>query len=215
MDAEKGSTIVFTPHFATSIHERVAMARVNTAFRAQDIFEEHYQDKFEFLVAGELMLNTFSLKHLETVRYPGTGWVLVEFRLGVGWLETLIKLRRLIDKGYSPLVAHPERYKWCRRNSKKLIKLSEMGCGIAVSARSLCFKKYAITARTILKDGLAHVLCSDAHSPRDFVLNAKLRKKYQEFSDIPWELVTSELPAKVINDFKLPSLPLVSRRKLK
>jgi len=214
-DADSGSTIVLTPHFASSMHKRVVNARINAAFRVQDILEKQYQDRLNFLVAGELMLNTFSSRGVETLRYPGTGWILVEFSLGVSWIETLVKLKKLINKGYSPLLAHPERYKWCRRNSKKLIKLSEMGCGIIVSARSLLFKKYAVTARTILKQGLAHALCSDAHSPKDLVLNDKLRSKYLNFSDVPWELVTNELPNKILNDYKLPNLPLINRRKLK
>ena len=77
------------------MHKRVVRARINAAFRTQDIFEEQYQDRLNFLVAGELMLNTFSCKGVEAIRYPGTGWVLVEFRLGVSWIETIIKLKRL------------------------------------------------------------------------------------------------------------------------
>ncbi len=197
------------------MHSRVVSARINASFRAQDIFEEQYQNKLNFLVAGELMLNTFSSRGVEAIRYPGTGWILVEFRLGVSWIETLIKLKRLIDKGYSPLLAHPERYKWCRRNNRKLIRLSEMGCGIVVSARSFHFKKYAVVARTILKQGLAHALCSDAHSPKDLVLNEKLRSKYCSFSDVPWNLVTYELPNRILNDMQLPKLPLICRKKSK
>ncbi len=181
----------------------------------EDIVEEKYLGELSFITAGELMIRGSSLKYMEETRYPGTGWLLVEFSTSVTWIETLFQLKRLIDKGYSPLLAHPERYRWCRRKKSRLIKLSKMGCGTMVSARSLMFEKYAATARCLLREGLCHILCSDAHSAHDYILDSRLKDKVDKVSKVPWHIITNEMPERILNDMKLPILPLLNRRKSK
>ncbi|MCK5786802.1 MAG: hypothetical protein KAH54_09640 [Candidatus Sabulitectum sp.] len=210
---EPGSTIVFTPHYSSSMSRRVADGRRRKSVQFLDRMEEEFSPDLSFLAAGELMIQRGSLKHMEEIRYPGTGWVLVEFDTGVSWIETLIQLKRIINKGYSPLIAHPERYRWCRRKNKKLITLSEMGCGTMVSARSFKLKRYAAAARNLLKDGLSHALCSDAHSIRDPILDGDLKKKLDESSSVPWQILTGDIPDMILNDLKLPELPLTGKRR--
>ena len=208
------STIVFTPHYSSSMSGRIVYARSERANLFQDKIEEEFPEGLSFLTAGELMVRGHFLRHMEQVRYPGTGWVLIEFSTDVSWIETLIQIRRIISRGYNPLIAHPERYRWCRRKRSRLIKLSKMGCGALVSARSLSFEKYAATARNLLRDGLCHAICSDAHSPRDYILDGRLKKKLEHFSRIPWAVVTLTMPELILNDMKLPELPLYEQKKI-
>lgn len=205
---ETNSTIVFTPHYSCTMHRKVAEIRRIKSFQFQDRMEKKYTPGLNFLSAGELLIRGTSFRYMEEIRYPGTAWVLVEFDTGISWLETLIQLRRIIHRGYSPLIAHPERYRWCRRKKERLIKLSGMGCGTMVSARSFRLKKYATTARHLLRDGLSHVLCSDAHSIRDLILDGTLKEKIEESSAVPWHILTNEMPNKILNNIKLPELPL-------
>lgn len=206
---ESGSSVVVTPHYTTSMPGRVIEVRS----RRVAAFVESVEDTvvFELIPAGELLISGLELAPLELVRYPGTGWVLVEFSTGISWLETLFHLKRILKRGYFPLVAHPERYRWCRGNPLRLVTLSAMGCGTLVSARSLRFEKYAATARRILAKGLAHGLCSDAHSPSDHILDRRLKARLEESTDIPWDLLTREIPRLVLDDKPLPPLPLVKR----
>lgn len=206
---EDGSTVVFTPHFSCFMSKRVVDSRRSRSTQFQDQMEEKYSPGIEFLTAGELLIRGISLKHMEETRYAGTGWVLVEFTTDITWLETLIQLRRLIRRGYSPLLAHPERYSWCRLKRDRMVKLSRMGCGSIVSARSFRLEKYASTARHLLKEGLSHALCSDAHSSRDSILDSSLRRTVEEFSLAPWNVLTSKMPELILNDMKLPELPLL------
>ncbi len=211
---EINSTIVFTPHYSSSMSERIVHARSEQANLFQDRIEEEFPEGLSFLTAGELMVQGHFLRHIEQVRYPGTGWVLVEFSTGVTWTETLIQVRRIISRGYNPLIAHPERYRWCRRKRSRLIKLSKIGCGVLVSARSFSFEKYAATARNLLRDGLCHAICSDAHSSSDYILDGRLKKKLEDFSRIPWAVVTRTMPELILNDMKLPELPLLEQKKV-
>ncbi len=207
-----GSVVAATPHYAASMPSRVIEVRS----RRVESFLESVGDTvgFELIQAGELLVTGFDLAPLELVRYPGTGWVLVEFSTNISWLETLFHLKRILRKGYFPLVAHPERYRWCRRNPRRLVTLSAMGCGTLVSARSLRFEKYAATARRILAKGLAHGLCSDAHSPSDHILDRRLESRLEEFTSLPWHLLTRDIPRLVLDDKPLPPLPLVEREDL-
>ncbi len=209
---EPQSTVVFTPHYSSFMSGRIVDGKRSASIRFQQQMEEKYLGQMSFLSAGELMIRGSSLKHMEQVRYPGTGWVLVEFDTGVSWIETLIQLKRLIKRSYLPLIAHPERYRWCRQNRNRLARLSRMGCGSVVSARSLRFKKYAATARNLLRDGFSHALCSDAHSPEDLILDTSLENKVKEFSGVPWHVLTGEMPEMILNDMRLPELPLPVHR---
>jgi protein-tyrosine phosphatase len=210
---ESGSTVVFTPHYSSSMNKRVVYGRRGISVRFQQQMEDRYYDEMNFLTAGELMITGSSLRFMEEIRYPGTGWVLVEFSTGISWIEMLIQLKRLTKRGYAPLIAHPERYRWCRRNRNRLIGLSRMGCGTVVSARSFQFKKYAATAGKLLKDGLSHALCSDVHSLGDRILDESFKNVIEEFSAVPWQVITGEMPDLILNDSRLPELPLIPHRK--
>lgn len=211
MDASypENSTLVFTPHYSVAMPEKVAAGRSRRVSSFLESVSEQYN--LEFAAGGELLMRGPSLANMEHARYPGTGWVLVEFPLRISWIETILYLRRVIKKGYSPLIAHPERYAWCRRKPGRLILLSRMGCGSLVSARSLRSQKYASAARRLLADGLAHGLASDAHSPADYILDTRLRALIEDSSSIPWDLMTFKIPQMILEDEKLPELPLQRR----
>lgn len=211
---EMGSTIVFTPHLDSLMHRRVVTARIQRSLEFQDRVEDEFPEEFNFLLAGELLIRGWQMNYLEDIRYPGTGWVLVEFKTSISWIKTVIQLKRIISRGYFPLLAHPERYRWCRRRKERLVVLSKMGCGVLVSARSLRFEKYAATARHLLKEGLCHALCSDAHSLSDYILDDSTRVKVEKSSKTPWDVLTYEMPNLVLNNMKLPELPLQAKMKL-
>lgn len=168
-------------------------------------------DRFdlELLAAGELLLSGFRLDGLERLRYPGTGWVLVEFSTGVTWMETLIRLRLVLRRGFRPLLAHPERYRWCAGKPERLIELSRMGCGSLASARSLRKPEYASFMRDLLAAGLYHAVSSDVHSLSDHVLDSGTRERLAiQEGGMYWEALTGENPARVLEDLALPALPL-------
>jgi len=201
-----GSTVVLTPHFTAYMPGRVARGKSDSAIRFIEGAEK--LTHLRLMAAGELMLSGFALENLERCRYPGTGHVLIEFFSGITWMETLLQVRRVLRRGYRPLLAHPERYHWCRGRSDRLVKLSRMGCGVLVSARSLQNRKHAPEARRLLEGGFAHGLCSDAHSDRDAILGEKLRSGLAPDILVPWEVYTWEIPSMILEDLPLPELPL-------
>lgn len=193
------------------MHRTVLKSRGERAFQFACQQEKSFSDCLNFLTAGELLVTGASVRYMEETRYPGTGWVLVEFDERAIWYQIVFQIKRIINLGYSPLIAHPERYRWCRRRKERLIKLSKMGCGILVSARSLRYEKYSATACQLLREGLCHALASDVHSSNDYILNDDLRKIVEKSSVLPWQVLTREMPARILNDMKLPELPLLKK----
>lgn len=73
----------------------------------------------------------------------------------------------LIDRGVIPMIAHPERNKGIAADISKLYPFLEMGCLLQLTAMSVCdrFGDYAHeTAHTILEQGWATIVASDAHN---------------------------------------------------
>ena len=205
-----GSMVAFTPHFTSYMPSRVTAGRTDSVIRFMEGLEERF--RLDYISAGELLVRGFSLENLERVRYPGTGYVLVEFNSGVTWVETLFHLRRITSRGYRPLLAHPERYRWCRGKPDRLIKLSLLGCGTLASARSLRYPMYAGTVRLLLEKGLVHAIASDVHSASDPILSAELKSELKDLSRVPWEDLTYHLPSIILDDAVLPTLPLSGRQ---
>lgn len=113
------------------------------------------EETAQMLLEGRLLT-------LNNSRYP-----LIEFNFsGTGELETLI-LQSVVDAGYVPLVAHPERYTYVQQNPLLLNKWREMGCLLQVNRGSFIGHfgehsrelAYEMTAR-----GFTTVIASDAHS---------------------------------------------------
>lgn len=78
---------------------------------------------------------------------------------------------RLRDRGFRPVIAHPERHQVFASDFALLDRLKEIGCSLQLNAKSLT-GRYGSgprkTARKILERGLAHLVGSDAHQAGDF-----------------------------------------------
>ena len=100
-------------------------------------------------------------------------------RLLPGW-DTLVS--ELQDKGYYPIIAHPERYAYIQRDFGIAREMCELGCEMQVDAGGLMgsfFGSERRTARRFIKEGMAHYIASDAHRPEDYDV---FEKAYGVFS---------------------------------
>jgi protein-tyrosine phosphatase len=74
------------------------------------------------------------------------------------------------SRGYTPVLAHPERNPTVQAKPDTLQEYVDAGCLIQVTAGSLLGQfggPSQRTARTLVRRGWAHVLASDAHSPEN------------------------------------------------
>lgn len=134
----------------------------------------------------------------------GSQYVLVEFYPTVGYSVMEKTLSRMLNGGYTPIVAHCERYR-CLRSSFKVINynninhLTEMGSYMQVNATSVFGKDKKFVTKLIQNDFL-HFIATDAHSIRtrgvywDQCIQHLERHYNQEY--IKWLLI--ENPKKVL-----------------
>jgi len=92
-------------------------------------------------------------------------------------------IERIYEKGYIPVLAHPERYKYLHGNINRYKALKAKGVLFQVNLKSLESKSKAIREATLslLQSGLVDFMGSDAHKMRDITLLEKVlqSREYQ------------------------------------
>lgn len=112
-------------------------------------------------------------------------------------------LRALADAGYTPVVAHPERYKAVQQNVELMEYWFRSGYILQMNKGSLLGSfgpRVQNTAQQIIRRGLAHVIASDAHgSSRRTPHMGELRQWLETHCDPDYTRVLLELnPAHVV-----------------
>lgn len=73
---------------------------------------------------------------------------------------------RMLDVGLIPIITHPERLLWVKRHYNVLIKLSDLGCLLQITAGSI-LGDFGVTSKKIagqlLSEGRVAIFASDAH----------------------------------------------------
>ncbi len=169
-EVEQGvDQIVFTPHYydrkfsperflenRQKVFEKISekIEGVTVKLAAEVHFEEEK-------VAANSALCQLSIEN--------TKYILLELPFTTAWTEKLwFRLRDFIsDTGYTPIIAHVERYAEVRKNPAYLSVLADMGCLIQVNTRAFLSEKTENMAFTMLKKGLIHCLGTDTHNLTD------------------------------------------------
>jgi len=114
----------------------------------------------------------------EIVTLGKSGFVLVEFP-GYHlpkYASTIVSL--MMEAGYVPVIAHPERYRYVQKSGKDVLApFTAAGCKIQVDVPSLLGangRAAEKAAWTLLREGTAELLGFDAHE--DFPLEASLAR---------------------------------------
>lgn len=133
----------------------------------------------------------------------GTKYVLFEFPLiTTRPMNDKEVIYRLVENGYIPIIAHPERYPFIQENPDYLFELEEMGAlfqanyGSIIGMYGLKAKK---TLKILLKNNLISFFGSDVHRPEQVYnkmpkIIKKLKKiisneEFEEFTEINPEKV--------------------------
>lgn len=122
-----------------------------TIYIGQEIF--YFDGVVEHLKSGKLCTLADSL------------YTLLEFAPQVSWRELYQGVRKVVQAGYWPVIAHAERYT-CLRNDENLYELLEAGAYIQINARSLCGKPWdgrVRWSRKMILNGNVHFLGTDMH----------------------------------------------------
>ena len=159
--------VVFTPHYYGKK-------------RSLEVFLTLRNDAFESLrsdIPKELRTRLGAEVHFTGVNDPthdalcklaieDTSCVLIELPFTGKWNKSVFTHLRefILDTGYTPIIAHVERYMETQKNPALVAKFVEMGCLLQVSTGSFLNKKTRRFAYALLKNGLVHCLATDTHN---------------------------------------------------
>ena len=136
----------------------------------------------------------------------GTKYVLFEFPLAeTKPMNDKEVIYRLIENGYVPIIAHPERYPFIQKDPDYLFELSDMGALFQANYGSIVDmygSKAKKTLKKLLKNDLISFFGTDTHRPEQvFTKIPHIMKKLEKLlSDEEIERYTSINPQKVLNN---------------
>jgi protein-tyrosine phosphatase len=164
--------IVTTPHInkAWYPNDRATLLAGQAALRKMIA---HYELPLTIEVAAEYMLDELFLDLLvtgELLSFGEARYLLVELDPHVPPPQLEMLLFQIQAKGYRPVLAHPERYRYYHENLDALGRLHDLGCLFQVNWGS-CIGRYGrpvkVQAGRILKKQWADFIGSDLHRPED------------------------------------------------
>lgn len=132
-------------------------------------------------------------------------YVLFELPMNSKPIDAKEVVFRLMEKGYVPIIAHPERYSYVKKDIEYVRELAEMGAlfqsnyGSSIGMYGNDAKK---TQKKLLKEGLIHFFGSDVHKAEQvYPQMPKILKKLSKIiSEEELELLTTINPQKVLDN---------------
>lgn len=215
--ADGVTKIAATPHVRTDYPTTPAtmellVHEVNAAARAAGI-------AVEVLPGGELAIAMLDALEDSDLRRFGLGGnprlLLVECPY-VGWpIDLRDRVFRLATRGYTVVLAHPERNPEIQRQPERLRPLTQAGVVIQITAASVdgrLGKQPESCARALLDGHMAHVVASDAHAAA--VRAVGMTSAAEAIGDdalARWLL--NEVPAALVAGTPVPPRPASRRRR--
>lgn len=168
LGAEKAqgvTTVLFTPHYYGKRHPEKFLAQRNGAYKH---LKERIPEGVEIRLGAEVRfsgINVPDYDELCRLAIEGTSCILIEFPFTEKWTGRLLPALAdfIYDTGYTPIIAHIERYQEVLKNPSIVSQLIQMGCLIQVNARAFVDKKEKKFAFALLRHGFVHCIGSDAH----------------------------------------------------
>ena len=211
--------IVATPHMFLDLFHNNDFVQVLDCFEQLKSDLESCQDAFPFLQdmhlypGAENFASPEFLTALEqgcVLTLNGSRYLLVEFPPVLPFSQIQIVIEKVVATGYTPVIAHPERYGAIQKDPLRVEQFEQMGCVIQVNADSLrggSGSRAKQCSLSLLQAGWVDVIASDGHrlrwrSPN---LGRVLRRLEEEYTndDIAGWLV--ENPERILANKRLVS----------
>jgi protein-tyrosine phosphatase len=156
---------------------------------------------------------------LRCLRLANGPWLLVE----CPFTDVLVAFEPLVmslgSRGYGVVLAHPERCPGFLRAPELLARLVDRGAIAQITADALAGGFGGAAQRTSmrwLREGLVHVIASDAHDhlhrPPDLDgARIALERAFPATGEL-WEWLTDAVPAAIVNGTSIPARPIVPGR---
>lgn len=164
--------VVATPHMRPGLFDNTALG-LRAAFERTQAELEPHAELPERALASEHFFDDIVFGRLlagDGLPYPGGAAVLLEFYESTFPPRVEALLARLRERGLTPVIAHPERYRVIWERPSVLDRLLDSGAVALLDAGALVGKygrQPQRCAERLLEGGAYHAACSDAHRTRD------------------------------------------------
>lgn len=173
--------VIMTPHYRPEMFEydpdRIKEAFAYVSGEAEKLGVSVFTG-CEYHVDGDIVEN------LSKGRCPtlaGTDHVLTEYSYSTGYAKIRGTSEELLSNGYTPVIAHAERYEVFINKPELLGEFRSMGAMIQINADSIIGKEGLRTKRlckTILKEHYVDIIASDCHNMTDRRCRMKECREY-------------------------------------
>ncbi len=164
--------ICTTPHFNYTFYgDNTEKARARFK-ELKAVCLEKYPD-MELYFGCEIFYHSECLELLREGRCPSiasTKYILCDFSHSVDPYTVFSAMKSFVADGYTPILAHAERYKLLSSSLKNIKELKESGVIIQVNAPSVIGKNSRSEkriSRKLIRRGLCDVVSTDAHNTSD------------------------------------------------
>lgn len=216
-------TIVATPHYI-AIEQELSKEEVLQSIEEVTKILEEEQIHLKILPGMEVFGEWKILKKIdqeEILSLNHTGYMLIELPMHHIPEDTEDLFYELQVRGFTPILAHPERYVEIQEDPNLLIDWIQGGVLTQVNATSLTGvlgQASQETAKTLVKHHMVHILGTDAHTSRRRSPRMKEAIKYINQSVDPTRahLILEEYPKKILADETIqPIQPPIEVKKKK
>ena len=182
---------IATPHIIGDMYRNNADTVFGAMKKLQAALEKEKLD-FELSAAAEYMLDSYFFELLANKTMMLTvkdKILLTEFSYSAMPSNPQQMIFSILTEGYTPILAHPERYAYYHNNFKQYDYLKDLGFLLQVNLLSLTGyygKQTAKAARYILKNGLATYAGTDLHHDRhmEALSDVRNRKLFAEVREL-------------------------------
>lgn len=209
------TTVVATPHVSRDYPANTAASIAEQVIALQGALAEA-DIPLRVLPGAEVAVThavNVSDAELSALRLGAGPYVLVECPLTPTGAGFELILESLLDRGHRILLAHPERCRAFQRDSELLARLIARGALAQITASSLTGhfgRTVRDVAHGLVREGLAHVVASDAHSVDrrpPSLLSAVEAEGYAE--QAAW--LVGEVPRAILDGSRVPAVPTMHR----
>ena len=162
---------IATPHIIGDMYRNDAATIGAALLQLQEALAQA-NINFEVTAAAEYMLDSYFFELLQSGQKLLTvkdNYLLTEFSYAAMPENREQMAFLIINDGYSPILAHPERYAYYHNNFNQFHQLAELGFKLQINLLSLCGyygKETERAAHFIVKEGLASFAGTDLHHER-------------------------------------------------
>ncbi len=162
--------LITTPHVISDFYPNNREIIINKLHTVQDALKENNID-ISIEAGAEYYLDMSFLELIEEGKVITFMKHYVLFETSYNEKPIILEyvINRLLENGYIPVLAHPERYRYLHKNIEKYKRLKALGVLFQVNAKSLYDHsrvEYKIALK-LIELGLVDFIGSDAHRMRD------------------------------------------------